>query len=371
MVQKICPICDQVMKSAHYCRNCRRWVRYPYVRDVAFHLNEQHPQDEAGCSYHKMDSRRVMKAEDNAMARPEGSAGGPAGAGRQPALAEPCASPDGVWKPVGLPQTTSFPSKEPPKEPLRPERTVYQADRSGSGKGSPPRSGSRAVIGIFLVAAAVSLVSSFSGQMLDTIRSVLEPQVEYDIDLGDFTGEETEGYYEELREEDVIARGERCNARGHFAVQGKHMEQPVLDILQSAGLRIAHQDTYSYNEVNDDGETWYTTWTSIEVSGETESSYQYVELDFDTGTGELHEISLSLDDPEQLASVTCAILAALAEEGELGAGADCFTLLPEELPGAMENGNGYKRLEGAVLIEGISYEKSYSVYISHNKDSSL
>lgn len=47
-----CPICDQVMKSKHFCRNCMQFVRTPYVREVTYYLNERHPQDETNCEYH-------------------------------------------------------------------------------------------------------------------------------------------------------------------------------------------------------------------------------------------------------------------------------------------------------------------------------
>ncbi len=46
MVQRICPICDQVMKHSHYCRNCRSWVRQPFEREVTYYLNERHPENE-------------------------------------------------------------------------------------------------------------------------------------------------------------------------------------------------------------------------------------------------------------------------------------------------------------------------------------
>ena len=52
MVQRICPICDQVMKHSHYCRNCRSWVRQPFEREVTYYLNERHPENETACSYH-------------------------------------------------------------------------------------------------------------------------------------------------------------------------------------------------------------------------------------------------------------------------------------------------------------------------------
>lgn len=393
MVQRICPICDQAMKSAHYCKNCKSWVKHPYVRDAAYYLNERHPQDETGCSYHDMDSQRVLRAEQKVMRQPSdlpGKTGSnmPSGAS---------ASPDGVWKPVGVPkppgmtqntgmaqhpgmaqdtgmaQRTVLPQRTafPEKVPLPPVRPVYRAGESAMGGGRPRRSGSSAVIGLFLVAAVVSVLASFSGQMFDVVRGIMEPPVEYDIDLGDYTGEDSDIGYQELDEGDVAARGERCNARGHFSVQGRQMEQPVLDILERAGLQVKHQDTYSYNEAYDNGETWYTTWTSIRIVGEEEDSYQYVELDYDTGTGELHEISLSLNDPKRLTSVTCEILTALAGQGEIDADADCLALVAEELPAAISRGEDYNLLEGAVVIEGFSYEDTYSVYISHNIDGTL
>ena len=360
MVQRICPICDQVMESAHYCKNCRSRVKHPYVRDVAYHLNERHPQDETGCSYHDIDTQRVLNAEHKVMSQASGAPVTPKAAGQD-------ASPDGVWKPVGLPRDNSFPAKVP----LPTVKTDGRTGGTGLGGGRRSRSGSSAVIGLFLVAAVVSVVASFSGQISDTVLRVLEPSAEYDIDLGDYTGEEIQSDYLELDEDDVAALGERCNARGHFSIQGRLMEQPVMDILKSAGLQVGRHDTYSYNQAYDDGETWYTTWISIEVAGETEDSYQYVELDFDTGTGELHEISLSLEDPEQLTSVSSGILAALAKQGEIEAGADCLTRVAEELPDAIQGGMRYNLLEGAVLIEGIAYEDCYIVYISHNIDSDL
>ena len=46
MVRNICPICDRVMKSAHYCKNCRKWIWRPYTQEVNYYLNERHPAQE-------------------------------------------------------------------------------------------------------------------------------------------------------------------------------------------------------------------------------------------------------------------------------------------------------------------------------------
>ena len=62
MIRRICPICEQVMHSSHYCKYCRRWVRHPYIREVGYYLNERHPSDETTCSYHYgNDSKPVRK----------------------------------------------------------------------------------------------------------------------------------------------------------------------------------------------------------------------------------------------------------------------------------------------------------------------
>lgn len=47
MVQRICPICDHVMKGSHYCDVCRRFVRHPNVVNVSYSLNEPRSRMEA------------------------------------------------------------------------------------------------------------------------------------------------------------------------------------------------------------------------------------------------------------------------------------------------------------------------------------
>ena len=51
MMQRICPVCDQVMKHAHYCSACHSWVKDPVYMNVTYYLNERHPKNEAHCSY--------------------------------------------------------------------------------------------------------------------------------------------------------------------------------------------------------------------------------------------------------------------------------------------------------------------------------
>lgn len=59
MMQRICPVCDQVMKHAHYCSACHSWVKDPVYMNVTYYLNERHPKNEAQCSYHNAEEEHT------------------------------------------------------------------------------------------------------------------------------------------------------------------------------------------------------------------------------------------------------------------------------------------------------------------------
>ena len=63
MMKRICPICDQVMKMPNYCTYCKSWVKYPYIRDVTYYLNETHPRNEENCDYHNHSSSQYTQTE--------------------------------------------------------------------------------------------------------------------------------------------------------------------------------------------------------------------------------------------------------------------------------------------------------------------
>ncbi len=41
MTRRICPICDHVMKSNHYCRFCKAFVAHPNTVNATYYLNER------------------------------------------------------------------------------------------------------------------------------------------------------------------------------------------------------------------------------------------------------------------------------------------------------------------------------------------
>ena len=44
MTRRICPICDHVMKSRHYCRFCKAFVAHPNIINATYRLNESSPE---------------------------------------------------------------------------------------------------------------------------------------------------------------------------------------------------------------------------------------------------------------------------------------------------------------------------------------
>ena len=143
------------------------------------------------------------------------------------------------------------------------------------------------------------------------------PEPQYDVDLGDFYGEEEtwDADYIELDADEVIAAGVECSREYHFAVSGTAMEQPLAEILNRHGLDMTGSNTYSYNEQYDNGDTWYVTWTVYDLNDGENGAYQYAELDYDTATEALHQIDITLEDPQVLGDVSGEVLEMLEESG--------------------------------------------------------
>ena len=78
----------------------------------------------------------------------------------------------------------------------------------------------------------------------------------------------------------------------------------------------------------------------------------------------MHSISITTEDPETLAEVTGAVLELMEEKGGLRAEESCADQVRQELPGAVEQQNGYQLKKGLLMVEGVCYDDSYSVTIS-------
>ncbi|MCI6887796.1 MAG: hypothetical protein MR868_11240 [Lachnospiraceae bacterium] len=302
MIRKICPICDQTMTSAHYCRNCRSWVRQPIVREVTYYLNERHPARETDCSYHTLTKKPAQH-------------------------------------------------RSKPVPPVRTSSASAHRDR-----GYAKSFASLLLTGVILVAVTFfqSCVSADDGFLTD----LLEP--------GTHPGEDEsmqEVEYQELTDEEVKKAGIACSSAAHFDVSGAELVRPMMRILEQQGVEICGTNTYSYNESCEDGTTWYGTWTSIDLQEGEQGGYQYVTVEYDTATGDLHQINMALEGETILADTAADVLELLEKLGALQEHEQCAGQVREELAEAAQGGNGYQLECDRLYVEGIAFDTCYRVTI--------
>lgn len=384
MMQRICPICDQTMKSAHYCRNCKSWIRQPWMREVTYYLNERHPQNEQSCSYHNAPgpaqpaapASRPFAAGQGAASKPfaagQGTASKPFAARQEAASKSFAAGQEAVPKPFVTRQEPAQKTVrvQPWKAGASAEPNRPRAEKQNAGSRRGKASGYQKII---LLAIVIVIAIQFLSSIIVAVRNVVytfsNNAVEYDIDLGEFRGEddwaaEEEPDYRELEDDAVIAAGEACNSMGHFPVQGQSLKEPVCGIIEAYGYQIVDISTFSSNEVYGGGESWYRTWLSIEVEGGSGDGYQYVDLNYDTATGELHQIEVFLEDPRSAAGMTEILLKLLYEQGAVDGDSGWLEEIGSEMVSQfMQKEDFYFACDG-VVIDGYFYDNGCNVYIS-------
>lgn len=376
MIKRICPICDQVMDSAHYCKTCRRWVKNPWVRDVGYYLNERHASDEAQCSYHndeqaaKRDAawqQRVMRGAD--PARTDMS-----GAGTSPNPARTAAG----QKQTGWKQTTGNKAQTArtghyASGTFTTPGTQVQAGRqtqAGRGMQSKARGKNTVALVILVIVIVMKLISSCSHVIVNMLESgdfsSLERQLGEILDDG-YSGDGNTEYDEDMKEltdEEVKALGVHCTDSAHFSVKLDFAEKAMDRILSSNGLQAASEEVNSFNEQYSDGTSWYVTWKTYDLGEGENGYYRCMELDYDTATEELHQISFDLDDPELVTKLAGEMLGELKTAGELADDEDCREIVEREVKDSLLAGEEYHLQSGLILVDGMCYDNGYSVTIS-------
>lgn len=184
--------------------------------------------------------------------------------------------------------------------------------------------------------------------------------------------------YQDLDEAEVIAAGERCSGFDHFEADGRGIADSMAQFLEKGdyGYHISSNETYSDNyEMNEYSGpvTYYETVESVylipntadgESSGEEE--YEYVDINYDTATGELHRYVSYLGNQE-------ASLAYLEQFLMLTEAACGIQTEQSSIPSIMEQAQSrLNQQEGAYILEGIFdinlyiYEDRIQIYVSYN-----
>ncbi|MCD8084222.1 MAG: hypothetical protein LUE86_12125 [Clostridiales bacterium] len=370
MVRRICPICDQVMKSAHYCTNCRCRVKKPYVRDVTYYLNERHPSFETDCEYHDSKSQTGQAQRTENVWRSDGKAA--AGTGQdQPRDSGWVRSDRGraSCPSLGTERRAAL------KTGQEAERSRQERERNRKQKGGLLTIGFTLIL-IVVILNIVRVLLSLGLDVFHEFGMKLMPGYETDVDLGTFSGAENtpvfdadddfgkwDDYYTELEDWEAIAGGEACTMEGHFAIAGADVADWMRLLLDSQGLAVCAENSYSYNVRYQDEDTWFSTWRGYASAAESEDRYPYVESSWVPVTGDLHSIEMMLENTEQFVTMTDEILDHLGENGAITEREQA--LFDEtEWTKAVNARKEYEVLDGTFSIWGTVYGEDYSLMIS-------
>lgn len=329
MIQKICPVCDKAMGTSRYCRTCKRWVKYPYERDVTYRLNERHPAKEQDCTYHE--------AVPGVNWKPAGNASGPV----RPAATAPPVKP-------GIPNI--------PITPAAPVRTA----RKSKGNGVSRLAG-------FLIFGyvIVRLIGGVSG-IADVVNELTGIGAETDVYDAAMEEYEEEVIGQEITDEEAIAGGVACNGLEHFSVSGEEAKAQLLSWVSERGYEPVEKSTSSYNEKYQDGTTFYATWDYVGLmksqAESEESLYSYFEVSIDTVTGEVHQVEFSMPDLNLMGEGLVIIAAILDDEAIQNA--ELYHTIRSELESAMLARSSYLYETESMWIEGDMYDGSYYIVLS-------
>lgn len=325
---RVCPVCDQKMASAHYCKTCRRFVRHPYIRNVNYYMNEQPPQ----ANHNQEEFRQEHRLAPHIPPSPP--LPGKTYAGEQ-------------WRPVGQ-------------------------------HGAPNGSKVPFVIFIILLFTVVLVMLGVglffrNDRLSEDVWSTVEDRTTAfepdewtpdDYNLDDFNLDEWVENFEELTNEEVILAGEACNTCGHFQTTGQEMDEMVVQFIKEEGYRVDSRTEYSRNERYGDGDTWFSSSVVYYLKTATPDTYPMVSVDADTATGQLHEVGIVLEEPEAVVEMSRKVLSFLAEMGEYENDEEVTESMLAELTDAFEWDDEFSMQTGGVDIYGYVFDGDYMVYIS-------
>lgn len=381
MVQKICPICDQVMKHSHYCRNCRSWVRHPCEREVTYYLNERHPENETVCSYHGRGAR--LPEDKGRLARDREAVLTSAGSQVRGNTAG--------WIPQGFQGRSSPDVRKQPDFPNR-EGEIGQNDQNQNYRnqehrnqklkhGNPVLRTAAVIVAVVLAAFLFrtgagfvrrQIFSQLAGRDVFAFDEEVRPwEMEGDYEEeypggedwwnegGEYPGGEDWWQLEpqELTDEEAIALGITCQGEGHFDMQGAKLEEIIRQLIREQGYQEGGVRRHSYNTAycSENGEcinSFFSSYLTFPLLADRERMYKgYVSMDYDTVTGELHEVEIFMQDREDAIEMAAGILEGL----EQGCGrTDGFwsKTVRREMPAELESGEWYDWTCDNVWISG-------------------
>lgn len=340
MKRKICPVCDLPVNEANYCTRCKKIIRRPVMWEMNYYLNEKLPNQ----GYSSSDTQA------SSAARP----------------------PQQTGRPVSSPQPQSRPAPQPSRM-APPPRTVTSTQPSGNymppAPSVPPRQNTRKRIP-FSIAGFITFLILVMGSAPDLIKKVerqLNNQANYEtVAPFDDSG------FRDLEEADVKAAGIPCSGYDHFPVAGKEINDSLGQYIEANnyGYILRPQDVYSDNyEMGTESDfiSYYETTVGYYLEDEVTSKlspqdegyiYQYVEINYDTGTGEMHDYISTLTNEEVSLDYLEQFLKLTEDAADVSAESSSIPAIMEQVRGGLSRG------EEVIYTDGI-----FSLYVNREDDS--
>lgn len=302
MMRKICPVCDLPVNEINYCPRCRRVVKKPVYWNTDYLLNEKRSQ-------------------------------------------------------------TVMPVSQPPTATTTVNQPTAHTPSPGKGRSNVLLF----VVILFIVITTLASVIISCAVNATSLESKFDTAVGYD-DYG----------YRDLNESEVIAAGEHCSGFDHFDTDGREISRSLIQFMEKEeyGYAIISQESYGDNyEFKQDGDplTFYETVESVYMipkaakeAGTDVDSYEYVDINYDTATGELHRYVSYLEDQE----ATLAFLKQFLLDTEAGcmveADQSSVSSIIEQAQARINQREGAYILEGIFDVNIYIYEDRIQVYVSYN-----
>lgn len=225
-----------------------------------------------------------------------------------------------------------------------------------------------------LIMAAVGLVTiamvtftNLESYLSDYLKGVAETTEAYNYDYeSDFT---------EMSDEEVMEAGKPCMAYYHFPVDGTYVSEQLLAAVENSdfGYKLESDELYTDNYLYDDisyFESIRSLYLEDSLSEMRDDEYtdQYIDLNYDTATNELHDYRTRLYSSEaSLAFLEC-FLTAMEESGGIAAEDRKADEIMEEARDIVQQGQSSYIYEGLFIIEIYKYEDEDAlyVYVSYN-----
>lgn len=353
MKKKICPICDQIMSSNHYCRTCRTWIKQPFEREADFYLNERHPGNESLCEYHDRNLRQTLNPS-----RPT--------------------SPTQIYADQDLNrQLYGTPTSQEPVSTLRPP----QPQQSYPYSGSAPNGKSNGAVIVIAAAIGIIVLIAVGTALLGGIYKSVAGQIGssfYEYGFNDsFTedGDSSEEDYRVLEDEEVIAEGVNCNSFTHFQMKEDEMTPAIIASLQSAGYQITSEYTDSYNDatMEEDELTYYNTEHVMYAADRKDMAIrddmsQWVGLDYDTATGDLHMYSSNLMDMTKSIVIMIEFIKGIESCYGVPDTESCVPKVSQEMRTKLDTVGEYTFESDQFYITGQSLEDGISIFVYCNEE---